>query len=362
MSRRVLVVRLDSIGDVLLAGPAVRAVAATASVHLLCSPTGAAAARLLPGVDEVHEWDCPWIGNPARPATPDAVRRLSELLAAAEPDEAVILTSFHQSPLPIALLLRLAGVPRITGASVDYAGSLLDVRLRPGEDFPESQAEASRALTIVGAAGYDLPPGDDGRLAIRDTATPAAATELAGTRYVVVHPGAAVPSRALPISLHAALVEALHHAGARVAVTGSPAERDLTARVAGDVALDLGGTTDLAGLAEVLRGADAVVVGNTGAAHLAAAVGTPVISLFSPVVDERCWRPFGVPTIVLGRTDVACAGTRARICPVPGHPCLSDIEPQEVVDAVLALRRHPPAPSDAEATRGADTTRTAVPA
>ncbi|MDF2573975.1 MAG: haloacid dehalogenase [Agromyces sp.] len=363
MTRRVLVVRLDSVGDVLLAGPAVRAVAASASAHLLCSPTGAPAARLLPGVDEVHEWDCPWIGNPARPATPDAVRRLSELLADAEPDEAVILTSFHQSPLPLALLFRLAGVPRITGASVDYAGSLLDVRLRPGEDFPESQAEVTRALTIAGAAGFELPAGDDGRLAVLGSGAPAAPPEPVGTRYVVVHPGAAVPARALPASLHAELVAALHDAGVRVVVTGSPAERELTARVAGDTALDLGGATDLAGLAEVLRGADAVVVGNTGAAHLAAAVGTPVVSLFSPVVDERCWRPFGVPTIVLGRTDVACAGTRARVCPVPGHPCLSDIEPQQVVDAVLALRRHPVPPADFAATRAAaDATRTAVPA
>ena len=117
------------------------------------------------------------------------------------------------------------------------------------------------------------------------------------------------------------------------------------------------------GLAEVLAGADAVVVGNTGAAHLAAAVGTPVVSLFSPVVDERCWRPFGVPTIVLGRTDVACAGTRARICPVPGHPCLSDIRPEQVVDAVMALRRHPaPILDGAAAPTGPDPTRTAVPA
>lgn len=361
MSRRVLVARLDSIGDVLLAGPAVRAVAASASVHMLCSPAGAAAAQLLPGVDEVLEWDCPWIGNPARTATPEAVGRLSGLVTAAAPDEAVILTSFHQSPLPLALLLRLSGVPRITAASVDYAGSLLDVRLRPGEDFPESQAEVSRALAIAGAAGYELPPGDNGRLAIRRQEE--ATTPVEESRYVVVHPGAAVPARALPVSLHFELVAALHHAGVRVVVTGSPAERGLTARVAGDTAIDLGGTTDLARLAEVLAGADAVVVGNTGAAHLAAAVGTPVVSLFSPVVDERCWRPFGVPIIVLGRTNVACAGTRARICPVPGHPCLSDIRPEQVVDAVMALRRHPaPILDGAAAPTGPDPTRTAVPA
>jgi ADP-heptose:LPS heptosyltransferase len=337
VSRRVLVARLDSVGDVLLCGPAVRAIAAGGSVHLLCSPTGAPAGRMLPGVRRVHEWDCPWIGNPARSVTPAAVAELEHILAEVDASEAVILTSFHQSPLPLALLLRLAEVPRITAASIDYPGGLLDVRLRPGEDFPESQSEVARALTIAGAAGFELPPGDPGRLAVSGALDPG---PLVGRNpYVVVHPGAAVPARAAPLERHVEFAHALADAGFRVVVTGSPSERGLTARVAGEHALDLGGRTTLPALAGVLAGADAVVVGNTGAAHLAAAVGTPVVSLFSPVVDERCWRPFGVPSVLLGRSDTACAGTRARECPIPGHPCLGDIDARDVVDAVRAIRR-----------------------
>jgi ADP-heptose:LPS heptosyltransferase len=58
----VVVARQDSAGDVLLAGPAVRAVAAGAQrVTLLCGPRGAEAAALLPGVDEVLCWHTPWI-------------------------------------------------------------------------------------------------------------------------------------------------------------------------------------------------------------------------------------------------------------------------------------------------------------
>jgi ADP-heptose:LPS heptosyltransferase len=337
MTRRVLVVRLDSIGDVLLSGPAIRAIASEAHVFLLCGPTGAAAGRLLPGVQRVVEWDCPWITNPARPATPEVIDELAAVLAEIRVDEAVILTSFHQSPLPLALLLRLHGVDRIVGASVDYGGSLLDVRLRPGEDFPESQSEVTRALTIARAAGYELPVADAGRLGIRSV--PDASPLVGRSPYVVVHPGAAAPARAMPVAQHIAIVRALADAGLRVVVTGSKAEAGSTARVAGDLAVDLGGRTDLATLAVVLASADAVVVGNTGAAHLAAAVGTPVVSLFSPVVDERCWRPFGVPAVLLGRVDTDCAGTRARECPVPGHPCLADIDPLQVVDAVLGIRR-----------------------
>ncbi len=336
MTRRVLVARLDSVGDVLVSGPAVRAVAASgADVVLLAGPQGAPAARLLPGVSAVLTWDCPWITAPARAVDGAVVDELDALVRAADVDEAVVLTSFHQSPLPLALLLRLAGVRRISAASVDYPGSLLDVRLRPGEDFPEDQPEPVRALRIAEAAGYPLPTGDDGRLAVRvDPARPA---EVAEGPYVVVHPGAAVPARTWPAGHHAATVDLLTGRGVRVVVTGGPSERELTAAVAGSAGIDLGGRTDLAGLARVLRDAAAVVVGNTGAAHLAAAVGTPVVSLFSAVVPHQRWAPYGVPTLLLGDQEAPCADTRARVCPVPGHPCLTQVRPQDVVDAVFAL-------------------------
>jgi ADP-heptose:LPS heptosyltransferase len=107
--------------------------------------------------------------------------------------------------------------------------------------------------------------------------------------------------------------------------------------VAGDTGVDLGGVTDYAELAGVLRGADVVISGNTGPAHLAAAVGTPVVSLFSPVVPAVRWAPYGVPTVLLGDQTVPCRGTRARECPVPGHPCLTSVTSHDVVDAVHSL-------------------------
>jgi len=121
-----------------------------------------------------------------------------------------------------------------------------------------------------------------------------------------------------------------------VVVTGGPGERALTRFVAGDRGNDLGGRTTLAELATVIAGADAIVVGNTGPAHLAAAVGTPVVSLFAPTVPAVRWRPWRVPHELLG-VDVPCAGCRARICPVEGHPCLSGVTVDAVVAAVERL-------------------------
>jgi ADP-heptose:LPS heptosyltransferase len=336
MTRRVLVVRLDGAGDVLLAGPAVRAVAARAEVTLLCGPAGAAAGRLLPGVAEVLTWACPWVLADPPPVARADLDALVELVAARRFDEAVVLTSFHQSPLPLALLLRLAGVPRITGASVDYPGALLDVRLRPGETLEEDQPEPERMRAIAEAAGFPLPGDDDGALAVL---APPDVTGLLGRsgRYVVVHPGAAVPARRWPAPLAARAVELLAAAGRRVVVTGGPDERELTAQVAGRHGLDLGGRTSLAELSGVLAGASAVVVGNTGAAHLAAAVGTPVVSLFAPVVPAVRWRPYRVPQVLLGDQEAPCAGSRARECPVVGHPCLGRVRPAAVVAAVDQL-------------------------
>jgi ADP-heptose:LPS heptosyltransferase len=326
---RAIVVRLDNDGDVLLAGPAIRAVAAGAEhVTLLCGPNGRQAAALLPGIDEVIVRRAEWIDPHPEPVDRASIDAFVDDLAARGFDEAIVLSSFHQSPLPLALLLRMAGVPVIAATSVDYPGSLLDVRHRISDDVHEVE----RSLSLVATLGYVLPDGDDGALRVE---RPGGAALGAGG-YVVVHPGASVPARAWAPERNAALVAALAAGGRRVAVTGAPSERELTAAVAGDAGIDLGGRTDFAGLADVLANADCVVVGNTGPAHLAAAVGTPVVSLYAPTVPPVRWRPWRVPHELL-YVDVPCAGCRARECPVPGHPCLDGVDVADVVDAVGRL-------------------------
>jgi len=343
----VLVVRPDNAGDVLLAGPAVRAVAASATrVTLWCGPQGRAAAELLPGVDRVVEHRADWIDPAAAGVDRERVLAFVDELARLHIDQALVLTSFHQSPLPAALLLRLAGVDTIAAICDDFPGALLDIRHRVDDDIHEVE----RSLSLAATLGYRLPPGDLGGLAIRTRGRRSAAgsgepgsTQLA-TRAdlpsggIVVHPGASVPARAWAPERYRELVGALVSAGWPVVLTGGPGERDLTAFVAGgrDV-LDLGGRTDLVELAGVLAGSAAVVTGNTGPAHLAAAVGTPVVSLFAPTVPAGRWRPWGVRHVLLGDQDIACAGCRATRCPLPGHPCLGTVTADDVVAALRRL-------------------------
>jgi ADP-heptose:LPS heptosyltransferase len=342
MVRHALVVRLDNDGDVLLAGPAVRAVAAGARrVTLLCGPRGAQAAALLPGVDGVLVRRAEWIDPDAPPVDRAAIEAYIDEIAELRADAAIVLTSFHQSALPAALLLRMAGVATIGAISEDFPGSLLDVRVADPGDVHESR----RALAVAEGLGFALPDRDEGELRVRAQAPPNGLPD----RYVVVHPGASVPARAWAPDRHAALVDALVAGGHAVVVTGGPGERALTAFVARgaerDGVVDLGGATTLAQLAGVLAGAEAVVVGNTGPAHLAAAAGTPVVSLFAPTVPAARWRPWAVPHVLLHR-DVPCAGCRARACPVEGHPCLTGVAVDEVLDALARLTGTAPAPAE----------------
>jgi ADP-heptose:LPS heptosyltransferase len=325
---RVLVVRPDGMGDVLLAGPAIRAIAARAeSVTLLCGPGGAPAGAHLPGIHTVLVDRLPWID--AEPLAVDRTRFdwTVEALRAGAFDEGVIFTSFHQDPLPTALLLRLAGIPRLGAISRDYPGSLLDVRHQVSDDMHEVE----RALSLVAAMGYDAPADDALDVAIPDEPAP-----FPFEHYIVVHPGASVPARTLRPSAWRAVAHRLASSTRPVIVTGLRRERALVEHVA-DVPYALPAVEDsFTTLARTLRDADVVVVGNTGPAHLAAAVRTPVVSCFPPTVPAERWRPWG-EHVLLGDQAVTCRGCRARECPRLTQVCLDAIEPSDVLRAVEQL-------------------------
>jgi ADP-heptose:LPS heptosyltransferase len=363
----VLVARLDNAGDVLLSGPAVRAVAeAGRPVCFVCGPRGWSAAELLPGVDEVLTWHAPWIEPEPMPVRRRHADALVEAVARRGVREALILGSSHQSPLPLALLLRWAGVSHIAAVSHEHAGSLLDVRIEGDPD----QHEVERNLAVAAALGFARPADD--RLAV-DLALDLA-LDLAGAgvepdlaepgpggladlgaldEYVVVHPGSSAPARTLTASRWREVVAHLAGRGTTVLVTGSEEERRLTAAVAGNHPLvnDLGGRTSLRRLARVLAGAAAVATGNTGPLHLAAAVGTPVVAVFPPTVPLERWRPWRVPHVVLGDHRVACAGCRSRTCPLPRQMCLDGVTPGAVAVAADELARLPRRPPDQAVSR-----------
>ena len=172
-------------------------------------------------------------------------------------------------------------------------------------------------LALVGAATEGEPPAPVLRPpGGRDR-------DRAGAELVVaLFPGANGESRRWPAGRFSALAGRLAEAGIRVRVLGGPGEERLTeivtraGRAYGECE-DLGGRTDLAGLADVLAGCDALVTNDTGPMHLAAALGTPVVALEGPA-DMRQTRPLGARVRLIGRFDLPCVPCVRNRCPRSG--------------------------------------------
>jgi ADP-heptose:LPS heptosyltransferase len=89
-------------------------------------------------------------------------------------------------------------------------------------------------------------------------------------------------------------------------------------------------------LAALMERANLFVGADSGPAHLAAAVGTPAVVLFSGTNDSRQWRPAGRDVRVVQHPTV-CAPCHRETCPVEGHPCMERLSPEEVAAAITQL-------------------------
>ncbi|MGZ3603062.1 MAG: glycosyltransferase family 9 protein, partial [Ktedonobacterales bacterium] len=153
-ARNILAVRMDNIGDVVMLGPALRAVKETspnARITLLASPAGATAAPLLPWVDDVIVWRAIWqdVGR-LMPFDPARERELIADLAARNFDAALIFTSFSQTPHVPGYVCYLAGIPLRAGESKEFGGAALTTELRGA---PDAMHQAERNLRLVEALG-----------------------------------------------------------------------------------------------------------------------------------------------------------------------------------------------------------------
>lgn len=344
--RRILAVRLDAMGDVLMTTPALRAIrqsARGATLTLLTSPAGAAAARHVPEVDRVIVHSPPWM--PGAPADPAADLGLVEELRSGGYDAAIVFTVHTQSALPAALLCHLAGIPKRLAHARETPYGLLTDWIPEPETVEATRHEVRRQLDLVGAVGYAtddehlsfrVPPEAMRRL--RDEILPGIGVRPGdGRPWAVIHPGASAASRRYPAERFAEVACRLaRDDGWRIVVTGGPDEADAAGGVAGaagGLGASLAGRLDLGALAALLAVAPVLVAGNTGPVHLAAAVGTPVVDLYALTNPQHT--PWLVPHRVLN-VDVPCRGCRRSACPL-GHQACLDVEPAAVVAAARDL-------------------------
>jgi ADP-heptose:LPS heptosyltransferase len=337
-ARNILAIRLDNIGDVVLLSPALRAVKDTvpdARITLLASPAGASAAPLLPQIDDVMIWRGVWqdVGG-HMPLDPAREQVLVDAIRARAFDAALVFTSFSQTPHVPGYVCYLAGVPLRAGESKEFGGSVLTTELRGA---PDELHQAERNLRLVEALGYTA---IDRRLALH--ISPAAherARRLVGDDpFVLVHPGASAAARRWPAARYAAVARALTSQGWRVVVSGVERERALVDEAAAGIARTIVGETTLDEFAAIVARARAVICGNSLPLHLADAVGTPVVALYSGTDLESQWAPRFTRARLL-RRDTPCHPCYGFECPI-GLACL-DVETDRVVAETLAIVAEP---------------------
>jgi lipopolysaccharide heptosyltransferase II len=339
-ARNVLCVRLDTIGDVLMTTPAIRALCRPERrITLLTSPAGADVAGLVPEIDDVIVYPAPWLKASARgPSEDDA--RMIDGLRRRRFDGAVIFTVYTQSAWPAALLCHLAGIPRRLAHLREKAYGLLTDWVPDPEPNEGIRHEVRRQLDLVAAIGART---EDERLSLRvpEEADGSVRTFLSkldlGSRWAVIHPGATAPSRRYPSEHFVEVLRGLAAAGWAVVLSGSVEEADLVddiRRRSGVPAHSLAGRLSVADLAALLRLAPVLISNNTGPVHVAAAVGTPVVDLYALTNPQHT--PWGVPNVVLSH-DVPCRNCQSSICLAGHHDCLRRVAPADVVQATLRL-------------------------
>lgn len=343
--RRILCIRLDSLGEVLMTTPALRALKHSApgrQLSLLCSQSGALAAPHLREVDATLVYEAPWVANSDEAGA--AVDELMiERLRARRFEAAVIFTAYSQSPLPAALMCRLAGIPRVLAHCRENPYRLLSDRVPETEPQSQVRHEVQRQLDLVAAVGsrsenhklsFHLEP------AARERALFALQSAGLDRRadFVLLHPGASAVSRRYPPELFAQAAQAIYeNLELPLVFVGDEGELDLIERIRGALAApscSLAGQLDLATFAAVLERARLLVANNSGPVHLAAALGTPVVDLYALTNPQHA--PWLVPHRLLTH-DVPCRWYYRSVCTHEHHSCMRGIAPQRVADAAAEL-------------------------
>ena len=349
--RSILVVQLDHLGDAVLSTgllAALRERHPQARIDVLAAPWNREVFELLPQVDRIHICrDYRLARSPGR-WWPIELLRSAWRLRRVRYDWGIDV----RGELPVVGLLWLAGIRRRIGWDAGGGGFLLT----DSPTYRTARHEvASRAALVDCARWTGSPPARIRPVNVRPrlASTPEARAALAerfaqsgvGRRepLVVLHIGAGTASKRWPAEHWEELLGrlALEMGDVRAVLVGGREERELARRVTGGRvwpnALDWTGELSIAQLVALLECAELFVGADSGPAHMAAALGVPVVSLFAGTSDPRIWRPWGGAVEVLERR-VACAPCHQLVCPLAENLCMRGIRPIDVIAAVERLR------------------------
>jgi lipopolysaccharide heptosyltransferase II len=344
-AKKILAVRLDAIGDVLMTTPALRAIKHSipnSRITLLTSPAGSEIGALIPEVDSIISYEAPWMKASPLRGQGRLDRAMINRLRHSHFDGAILFTVYTQNPLPAALLCYLADIPLRLAYCRENPYQLLTDWIADKETSQLWRHEVQRQLDLVGAIGCQT---SDERLSLlisneareRAMRSLKAAGLVPERPWMIVHPGASASSRRYPAQRFAAAITRLKaERDFQVVLTGSAEERPLIEEVirqSGVPAISMAGFFTLEELAASIGSTRLLLVNNTGPAHIAAAVGTPVVDLYALTNPQHT--PWKVPHRILNQ-DVSCKFCYKSICPEGHQKCL-DVTSEQILEAVDAL-------------------------
>jgi lipopolysaccharide heptosyltransferase II len=344
--RRILCLRLERIGDLVMALPALgelRALAPDASIDLVVGSWNKTIADAIQAVDRVETLDASWLTRGADGSSMATLLLHARRWRTRHYDLAINFEPDVRSNLLIAA----SGATRLAGFSSGGGGPLLDVAL----PYDTRAHTADNAVALINAAlGRRTDALARPALKIPEAARAEAARVLSDRRepIVAVHVSGGRTIKQWPEARFRDVARTLiENHGATIVLTGSEADRRqvdaVMSGLPGTHVLDLSGTLDLITLAAVLERATLLVTGDTGPMHIAAAVGTPIVAIFGPS-DPARYAPRGALDRVV-RIDLPCAPcNRIRVPPArcAGHTpdCLAGIEIAQVLAAVEGVIAH----------------------
>ncbi|HWB31155.1 MAG TPA: glycosyltransferase family 9 protein [Vicinamibacterales bacterium] len=345
-ARRVLLLRLERIGDLLMAIDAIRDARADwpdAQIDLAVGSWNEPIARLIPGVSNVLVADAPWLAR----GSAASWRRLVATARRWRARRYDLVVNFEPD-IRSNLLAWLTGAPARVGYGTGGGGALLTEALA----YEPSRHVAVNARTLIAyAAGRVHEP--DGHPRASAALTPPAdaiarAADLlrhASRPLVGVHASGGRLSKQWHLDRFAAVARRLAaERGATIVLTGSPSDRSMVDEVAaalgGVTMIRADGALDLPSLAALLDQLDVFITSDTGPMHLAAAMQTAVVALFGPSDPKRYGPRAAVERIV--RVDLPCSPCgQVRLPPVRcrGHvpDCMDGIGVDVVVARALEI-------------------------
>ena len=344
---RILAIRLDNIGDVVMTSPALRALRENyprAEITLMASKAGSQVGDLLPWVDDVIRWRAVWqeIGRDI-PVDVTKEKQLFQLLREHSFDAAFIFTSFSQSPYPPAYACYMAGIPVRVGQSKEFGGALLTHWV---PSLPDSAHQVERNTHLLRSVGLGV-NSSDLELCVPFEANQAAEEILAGKGlslhqpFIALAAGASAPARRYDQARYAQAVrQIVDRSGMRVVLLGSPREvgafpaLEALAQEDNSKVISLIGQTSVTEMAAILQSSNLLIANNSGCMHIAAAFRRPMVILFSGTELLEQWTPNTPDSIFLNHmTD--CTPCHGFECPY--HLECLEFTPEEVANTAIHL-------------------------